>query len=262
MEKCIFVNRAGQPQAGESLRIIAGKNWTVHDLKIHLQTLARIRVQDQLLIVNNNKTLLLDDSAKVKTLHSWATEPMSLTVCSKINPPKKVSLLIYVRSLTYNCWSSISVEVDSSDSVQQLRMRIDEVKGIPPCRQELVVILVQPDQDPVRVPMMDMYKLEDVIPSDIDHHIVLIKQNRPHRSRVSVKVVVSSDEEDFFEQFWMDLAHDTVNTLLIEISGRKGFVLPGQKFTLRTEEQELVHGAFTLSHYGVKANDSIYLTKF
>lgn len=125
--------------------------------------------------INYKQTRVLDDLNEfVGILHPWTMSPLKLTLYTKINPPRTISLIISnITALSI----FFLVQIESTVSVQELKMKIDEVEGIPPYRQELVALLMKPNDNNgfsnYLMPMMNTYKLEDVLPDVAEHRIYL-----------------------------------------------------------------------------------------
>lgn len=103
------------------------------------------------------------------------------------------------------------------------------------------------------MPILDWYKLEDLLPEAIGQCEIFLTE-KEHSNPKPVKVVmVESSYETVQKTFEMDLDHDTVSTLKVEI-WRGGFVERGKNFKLHNIiDQDLgANLAFTLSQWGLR----------
>lgn len=121
---------------------------------------------------------------------------MILTLSTKLIEPRMITLPFNVYHLhgkdgkPYIKYSLFSVEIESSATVEQLKVKNDEIEGVPPSRQNLVA-QVNMVPNLLMLPMLDTDRLEDVVPRDKGICLVLTKGERS-RNNLPVKVVVLS----------------------------------------------------------------------
>lgn len=243
-------------------RLTPGHNWVVSDLKAYLEEETDIPISEQLLVMKNDtQTRLLDDPNElVGTLHPWREGPLSITLYTKVKPrPRALSLYVSNTTVPIN----IVIEIESTASVEELKRKIDEVKGIPPYRQQLFAVLSKPTT-PLYVPMLNTYQLEDVLPGRTEQRIhlgILPREMNTTLSPVRVVPALSAPAVLSEVTFYLDLERDTVHTLMGQIRVSTNiWNYPGREFFLRTGNGVLLaDGASTLKRSGVNANDKLYV---
>ena len=107
--------------------INAVNNETVSNLKKRIQSKEGIPVEEQRLVYSCYQ---LDDA---KTLDEYNIQKEStITLLSKL---KGGSMQIFVKTLT---GKTITLDVDASDSIENVKQKIQDKEGIPPDQQRLI----------------------------------------------------------------------------------------------------------------------------
>lgn len=251
------------PPANKSFRQVNldGDNKTVKQMKEELQDKTGTPAQIQLLFLNDNSTLLMDETAELESLFGLLGKSLlELTLYTKSIEPTRVDSVsplvrVWCEDLVlFDYGSHFHAKVTSNDTVLQLKQKIDQVAGIPPCRQTLVF-----DALP-RMEVMDDWKLEDFLLNYEANifHLHGERRNRSNSSPVNVVVKLTNEPNMIMAlTFRVELDRDTVNTLIAEIRRLKVFV-KATPFMLQNDIGIRFHdGNSTLSQYRVKANDTI-----